>query len=166
MPYLTGFPREISATVLLETSGGAQVFSIGTLSTVESSGGASGESTILGGVSATGSVGTFGFSIQDEESAVAISGVSATASWGTLSLAGTIEEADDVWSSGAIINPRRRVAWNILTDFPDTEYEGGRDFIPRVASAPGWRVSTVTRDRILIRSRESVSKDTEAEGKP
>ena len=58
----------------------------------------------------------------------------------------------------------RSLAWNRLSDYPDAAF--GKDFISVVDRSAQWRVSTVARDHILIRDRQSISTDTAAEGRP
>jgi len=165
---LTGYPEELSASILLETESGDQILdqrqvSLGVLTTFESSS-ATEVIQVISGVSTPSSVGSLGIQIDPPD--VTISQVSAFAVQRDIKLVGSIEEASDVWKSGTILNRILRIATNRLKPFPDTIHPGGVDFTPVIDHPAQWRVSTVVRDTIFLSSRASISSDLTKEGKP
>jgi len=98
---------------------------------------------------------------------VSLSGVSTLGSIQTIVGFGPYIESDtDRWKHGPITNTVRATAWNRLSDFPDTIQIVGVDFVPVLDNSAQFLISTVVRDRIFLRSRQSISSDKTTEGKP
>ncbi len=60
--------------------------------------------------------------------------------------------------------PRRR--WGRQKPFENKNFEIGVDFVPVVDQYGQWRVSTITRDRIVLSSLQSISDNLGNQGRP
>jgi hypothetical protein len=96
---------------------------------------------------------------------VPVTGVAATGAVSTLAPLG---DADDLWKNPAGRYPRRW--WRKPEKFHDTYYPVGVEFTPLISNLQSygewWAVSTVTSDRVILRTEQTISSDYSIEGRP
>jgi len=164
----TGYPTELSASILLETEVGDQILaqriiSGGTLNLFESTDVIN--IALIGADKVLGSVGSLGLKI--ESPAVILSQTSARGSQATLIISSQhLEPSADGWFRTIHSSTVRRFAFNRVSAFPDTIHAAGVDFIPVLDDSAQWRISTETRDNVVLDSRASISSDLSQEGRP
>ncbi len=121
--------------------------------------------TILTGVQAASVVGAFNLSVTGL--ATLLTGVSSSA---------TVTTGDAFTFTGLVTSgkweqdktkkniPRRR--WGRQTNFDNKNFEAGEDFVEVIDQYGQFRISTVTRDRIVISSLQSISDNLGNQGRP
>ena len=121
--------------------------------------------TILTGVQAASAVGAIDLSVTGLATfLIGVSSSATVATGDTFTFTGLVTSGK--WQQDKTKKNVPRRSWGRMTNFDNRNFEAGEDFVEVIDQYGQFRVSTVTRDRIVLSSLQSISDNLGIQGRP